>query len=114
MQTRPTKTHPAEALQAVLSAHDVVPLLNETTHGHLLSDTTGKVANITASTVGLSAANVQDAVLPVRSLQGPYPVAQQDLLIAFPADEQHLPIVQAGRQWHQVCLTVAIFSHIAW
>ena len=79
----------------MLSAHDVAPLLNETTHGHLLSDTTRKVANITASTEGISAAKVQDAILPVVSFEGPFPVRKQDLLIAFPADEQHLPVCTA-------------------
>ena len=58
---------------------------------------------MTADTVRQGAAKLHGAATKVKSLSGPYPVGQQDLLIAFPADEQHLPIVQAGRQWHDVC-----------
>lgn len=39
-----TRSSPAAPTEVVQKAHDVAPLLNESTHGHLLSDTTHKVS----------------------------------------------------------------------
>ena len=51
----------------------------------------------------VSAGSVYEAVA---ALSGKHPVGQQDLLIAYPATEAHLPLIQAGRQWHKVSIIV--------
>lgn len=75
------------------------------------TETLQQAANMTSDTVRLSADKLHKAAAQLRSFQGAYPVGEQDLLIAFPADEQHLPIVQAGRQWHKACF---VCSPLMW
>lgn len=61
-----------------------------------------KAANKTIDAVRLGASNVYEAAASLGTFQGKFPVRQQDLLVTFPADEAHLPLIQAGRQWHKV------------
>lgn len=61
-----------------------------------------KAANKTIDAVRLGASNVYEAAAALGTFQGKFPVKQQDLLVTFPADEAHLPLIQAGRQWHKV------------
>ena len=68
----------------------------------LVSDSLRKAANKTVDAIRVGAGNVYEAAVALGSFQGKYPVRQQDLLVAFPADEAHVPLVQAGRQWHKV------------
>lgn len=91
--------------QVANKAHDVAPFLNSSVHNHAKT-----TANVTAETVRLSAAQLKQAASKIVTPAGRYPVSEKDLLIAFPADQQHLPIVQAGRQWHQGIKTVVAIN----
>lgn len=80
------------------------PSLSDITKAKLLeSDSVRKAANKTIDSMRVSAGSVYEAVA---ALSGKYPVGQQDLLIAYPATESHLPLIQAGRQWHKGIKTV--------
>ena len=61
-----------------------------------------QAANKTIDAVRHGASNVYEVAAALGTFQGKFPVRQQDLLVTFPADEAHLPLIQAGRQWHKV------------
>lgn len=67
-----------------------------------------KAANKTIDAVRLGASSVYEAAASLGTFQGKFPVRQQDLLVAFPADEAHLPLIQAGRQWHKVIVSAML------
>ena len=71
---------------------------------HKLPDSSDirRAANRTMDALRVGTGSMYEAAAALGSFQGKYPVRQQDLLIAFPSDEAHLPLVQAGRQWHNV------------
>ena len=94
-------TRPASA--AAAKARLAQAPLSEVAKQKLLdSDDVRKAANKTIDAVRAGASNVYEAAAALGSFQGRYPVGQQDLLVAFPADEAHIPLVQAARQWHKV------------
>ena len=71
-----------------------------------------KAANKTIDALRIGAGNVYEAAAALGTFQGKFPVKQTDLLVAFPADEAHLPLIQAGRQWHKVIFYKATFTKV--
>jgi len=95
-------TEPAGRIAAKAKLQAQAPLGEVSTQKLLESDSLRKAANKTVDAIRVGAGNVYEAAAALGSFQGKYPVGQQDLLVAFPADEAHVPLVQAGRQWHKV------------
>ena len=95
-------TEPADRLTARIKSEAHAPLSEVAKQKLLESDGLRKAANKTVDAIRVGAGNVYEAAAALGSFQGKYPVGQQDLLVAFPADEAHVPLVQAGRQWHKV------------
>ena len=90
----PAATAEAKSAQAPLNKLDQLKLRE--------ADGLRKAANKTIDAVRLGASNVYEAAAALGAFQGKFPVRQQDLLVTFPADEAHVPLIQAGRQWHKV------------
>ncbi|DBA89858.1 TPA: hypothetical protein ACH3X2_004716 [Trebouxia sp. C0005] len=99
-------TEPAGRIAAKAKLQAQAPLGEVSKQKLLESDSLRKAANKTADAIRVGAGNVYEAAAALGSFQGKYPVRQQDLLVAFPADEAHVPLVQAGRQWHKGIKTV--------
>ena len=96
-------TTPADAMAAKAQlAKAQAPLSAAVKQKLLESDGVRKAANKTIDALRVGAGNVYEAAAALGSFQGKYPVGPRDLLVAFPADEAHVPLVQAGRQWHKV------------
>ena len=95
-------TEPAGRIAAKAKLQAQAPLSEVSKQKLLESDSLRKAANKTVDAIRVGAGNVYEAAVALGSFQGKYPVRQQDLLVAFPADEAHVPLVQAGRQWHKV------------
>ena len=94
-------TEPAGRIAAKAKLQAQAPLSEVSKQKLLESDSLRKAANKTVDAIRVGAGNVYEAAVALGSFQGKY-VRQQDLLVAFPADEAHVPLVQAGRQWHKV------------
>ena len=106
-------TEPAGRIAAKAKLQAQAPLGEVSKQKLLESDSLRKAANKTVDAIRVGAGNVYEAAAALGSFQGKYPVGQQDLLVAFPADEAHVPLVQAGRQWHKVTRSVEACTHWA-
>ncbi|KAL3145530.1 hypothetical protein ABBQ32_003355 [Trebouxia sp. C0010 RCD-2024] len=106
-------TAPAAALTARVQAQSALSPLSKLDQQKLReSEGLRKAANKTVDALRLGASSVYEAAAALGTFQGKYPVKQLDLLVAFPADEAHLPLIQAGRQWHKGMKTVVTVNNV--